>query len=159
MNHVKFAGLLLALAIGSVALAGCSSDNIDSGSSPGGATGSAVSSGSPVAQGAEEQLCADLASFHDAMVELTSLDSASTVDEMKQARDDVESAWSDVKDSAKDLSKDKKSNLDDAISNLKDDAGNIQGSDTLGAAASSLTSDVMAIETAFDQINGSVNCP
>lgn len=110
-------------------------------------------------QGAESQLCGDLAQLNTALNQMRSLTSSSTVNEAKSAEQNVENAFADVKDSAKDVKAAKLNQVDDAHESLQKSMNNLSGSQTLGSAATTLQSDASAIVQAETALRTSLKCP
>ena len=136
-------GLLAATALTLGAVA-CSDDDDDNGDQIG---------------GAESEFCSDLAELNTALDKLGSLSSSSTVDDAEEARNKDKEAMDNVKDSAKNLAEAKADQLENAYDDFDNAVDDLPGDEQIGAALTSLMSEVAGVATAEAQLAQRANCP
>ena len=143
----RYFGLLL-FAVIAFGVVSCSSDDD---SSNGDAT-------SPQ-EGAESQLCGDLAALDESVRQFQALSPSSTVDDFKAVAEEVESAYNDVKDSGGELQDATVEAFDEAVENLKSAVNALSGDDSLGTASLQVQVEVTAIGQVIAQADSEVVCP
>jgi hypothetical protein len=133
------------LIIGLAFLAGACSDDDDEGGS--------------TQQGAESQLCSDIADLEKAIAKVEDLSTSSTVDEARQARADVKTALDKVSVSARSAGDAKVDELVNAFNDLQATIDGLSSGQTLSQAASAIESDVEAIAQAREDLHTQQKCP
>jgi hypothetical protein len=115
-----------------LALLGACGDDDESGN------GGGTTEESPAAEGAEEQLCADLEALDDAVFNLQAINETNTVDELQAARDDVRQALDDVAASAAEVSEARVDDLEAAYQGVDEAVANVEGGQTLAEVQADL---------------------
>jgi hypothetical protein len=107
---------------------------------------------------ATAQYCQDLEDFQAAVDGLRALTTDSSVEETEAALAAVDDAYDDLARSADILEEAQIDNLDQAYEDLDDAIRDIEGTDTLGEAAASLSTQVDAVDAAWEELY-SQSCP
>jgi hypothetical protein len=111
------------------------------------------------AQEAEAQLCQDLDKLAQARAQFDNLSSTSTVDDVRNANEAYNDALSDVVDSARDVQGVQTQAIQDAYDDLAQAIDDIPGDATIEQALTSIESQVAAVDAAWAQALGGVDCP
>jgi hypothetical protein len=119
----------------------------------------ALACSSPSSADAQVALCSNLTTFQQSVEELTTLDSYSTMGEVKAAAsmvrpsfDAVQQSNAEVNNAQVDTLRNAYEGLQSAIANLPDDA-------TVEEAATSLQPQIAAVQSAREQVNSRMECP
>jgi hypothetical protein len=119
----------------------------------------ALACSSPSSADAQVALCSNLTTFQQSVEELTTLDSYSTMGEVKAAAnmarhsfDAVQQANAEVNNAQVDTLRNAYEDLQSAIAALPDDA-------TVEEAATSLQPQIAAVQSARDQVSSRMECP
>lgn len=131
--------LLLIMLLSSLVLAACGGDDSDP----------------------EAELCSDLQAFQEATDELSAslqpLDS-STLDRLRDARENLSDAWDDVTESARNVTQIRLDELRTAFDNLVDVITNITDAANLTEAIDSIDQAISGLTTAWDQLFAELDC-
>lgn len=88
----------------------------------------------------------------------TTLTPDATVDEVAAARDEVRQAWEDLDDATADVAEDRVDALDSAWDNLEQGVEDVQGDETVSAAADSLKADATQVQDAREALVDDLGC-
>jgi hypothetical protein len=148
----------LLLTLGVVA---CSDD--DEPSAPdatggGQSTGAATGATGGGQGGGDTELCQSIDELENAVGDVTDLDSSSTIDEAKEAKDGVSQALTAVKDAAGAVVAAVVSALETAFNAVSATIDDLQGDDTIGDAATDLANQSGVVEDAVNSVKSAVNC-
>ncbi|MGL3805739.1 hypothetical protein ACSYDW_06530 [Paeniglutamicibacter sp. R2-26] len=103
--------------------------------------------------------CDSYAAFVGAVAEVkTSLTSAPTVGEIKEARDKVASSYADLQKSLEKVEADRKDALDAAWKNLDKAVSDVDSDMTVPQAKDSVSDDIAGVETAQKGISEALKC-
>lgn len=109
----------------------------------------------------EAELCSDLQALQEAIDDLTAslqpLDS-STLDRLRDARENLSDAWDDVTDSAGEVTRIRIDDLRAAFDNLVDVVTNITDAADLNEAINSIDDAISGLTTAWDQLFTNLDC-
>ena len=139
---------VLVLGFGVVA---CSDDDDSSG------TGS-VSTAVSQAGGAESELCEKIGDLDTAVTNAQDLDSSSSVDDAQEAKDGISEALDGVKDAAGAVVSALVSVLQTAADALGSAIDNLSGDQTIGEAASAVSTQVAGVSNALDGLKSQAGC-
>ena len=135
-NLFAFAAVL---AVASLGVAACSDDK-------------------PSVEEARLSLCADLDAFRTTVHSLRALSGESTLGDFKAARADVQGAWGDVQSSAAEVEDASVDSLEAAYIQLDAAIANIDSDASLVAALGSISSEVAAVDAAWDEYYANAGC-
>ena len=107
----------------------------------------------------QAQLCTDLARFNTSVAALKSMSPSSTVSDFRAARDEVKTNFEQVKLTAQNVQDAKVAELETAYQDLDSTIKSIAETATLQQAMDSVAEEIVAVETARDQMNVDLNCP
>ena len=107
----------------------------------------------------QAQLCTDLARFNTSVAALKSMSPSSTVSDFRAARDEVKTNFEQVKLTAQNVQDAKVAELETAYQDLDSTIQSIPETATLQQAMDSVAEEIVAVETARDQMNVDLNCP
>lgn len=107
----------------------------------------------------QAQLCTDLARLNTSVASLKSMGPSSTVSDLRAARDEVKTNFEQVQVTAQNIQEAKVSELETAYQSLDKAIQDIPESATLQQAMTSVSEQIVAVETARDQMNADLNCP
>jgi hypothetical protein len=110
-------------------------------------------------QGAEAQVCNDLAALDTALAQLRSLSASSTVNDAQSALASVKDAVDDIRSSARESAEAQVNDLEDAYEDLETAVRNVSSDQSLSQAATSLQADVANVAVAEANLKRSSNCP
>jgi hypothetical protein len=144
-------GAVIALLVPLLALSlvACSDDDTDAGD---------VSSAVTEVSGADSELCSSLTDLESAVSDAQSLDSSSTIDEADQASEDITNALEDVRDAASGVASAEIAAVETAYEAFSDEVASLSGEDTLGQAASQLSTEATAINEALEGLTARSGC-
>jgi DNA repair exonuclease SbcCD ATPase subunit len=121
--------------------------------------GAAAGCVQPTEEEAEAQLCEDLAALRAALDNFENINRTSTVEEIRDARDQVGSAMQDVRDSADQLEDIRVDELDAAYSNLENAVEDLPDDATAGEALQTIRPELQAVRDARQNLTAELNCP
>ena len=107
----------------------------------------------------QAQLCTDLARLNTSVASLKSMGPSSTVSDLRATRDEVKTNFEQVQLTAQNIQEAKVSELETAYQSLDQAIQDIPESATLQQAMTSVSEQIVAVETARDQMNADLNCP
>lgn len=103
-------------------------------------------------QEAKDQLQQDLVDFKAAVDDLAALSPESTIEEIKDADQAVDDAWANVAESAVDVKEAEIEDVEQAWEDLGAAVDDISGDMTPAEAKESISDDVAALQTAYDEL-------
>ena len=107
---------------------------------------------------AEQELCASLASFSAAVVNLQGLSPESTKDDISGARDDIASALDDVKSDAEDVASADTEALENAHDDLSSAVDDLPGDTTVAQGLEDLKPQVTAVANTYREMYNGAGC-
>ena len=107
---------------------------------------------------AEQDLCASLASFSAAVVNLQGLSPDSTKDDIEEARDNVKSAWDDVKSKAQDVASADTEALENAEDDLRSAVDDLPDDTTVAQGLEALKPQLTAVAQTYREIYNGAGC-
>ena len=107
---------------------------------------------------AEQDLCASLASFSAAVVNLQGLSAESTKDDIEEARDKVKSAWDDVKSNAEDVASADTEALENAYDDLSSAVDDLPADATVAQAQEDLKPQLTAVASTYREMYNGAGC-
>ena len=143
-SNWKFLGLFLLLPLVALVAFACSDDDDDD-------------DGSNEAD-AVAALCADLTTLDTAGATFDGLTSANSVDDVKDANEAYSDALSNVIDSANDLADVRTGPIQDAYDALDSAIDDLSGADSIADGLAAIENELVAVDTAYDQLVSGVTC-
>lgn len=113
----------------------------------------------PSVSEAETQLCDDLGQLATALQGLGQINAQSTVNELEAARKNVADSYQAVRSSAEAVEQARLNELETAYGDFQKSVDNISGQETLGEAATTITTRAANVVTAREQLFGDLSCP
>lgn len=108
---------------------------------------------------AEAKLCADLARLDQAVVNLQSTNTNSTVGEFRDAKEEYNEALAAVRTDAANVAEARLDELNQANEDLEDSIENVPDTSTIREAAPTLMEEVNAVRAAERNLRDDLNCP
>ena len=140
MKFMKPLVLVGILTIGALGFVACSDDD------------------EPSTPEAESEVCASLTELKTAVQSAGAITATSTVEEAQEANEAVDDAWDDVASAAADLQDARIDDLEAAYNDLADTLSSIDDDATLAAAAADISTQVAAVDAAWEEFNTSAGC-
>jgi hypothetical protein len=122
------------------------------------ALGLTLSACSEDAASNEADACSAITDFRAAVSEIGSVTADSTVDEIREVREDVQTAYRDLVTTLDDVADDRFAELDDAYDAFDDSVDDLPEGATLAEAAASLQEEAAAIESAQTAVADELSC-